>query len=256
MVVLMTEFGNRVALAAGDIDSVTVDSESRGFGHQLNASTMALGWAPNDALDPDSDEGRAAMAAQAAAAASASQAPPVYNQQQFIEPGETTGLPVWMTGINAVPQVQPAVTAGAAAAVESPQNCSAHGSARCGAFLDNHDVAVAPREIAGLARGKPVESRRGPRHCNRVRNRRHHCAPEIEVRSGAREGPGVGRSGSQETCRSSDVFVPRGVGSDPGRPRRTPPLVSPFPFGETSIFAKGDRPCAFPSLSSLRSSGE
>ena len=107
MVVLMTEFGNRVAIAAEEIDSVTVDSESRGFGHQLNASTMALGWAPNDALDPDSDEGRAAMAAQAEAAASASQAPPVYNQQQFVQPGETTGLPVWMTGINAVPQVQP-----------------------------------------------------------------------------------------------------------------------------------------------------
>lgn len=108
MVVLMTEFGNRVALPAAEIDNVSVDSESRGFGHQLNASTMTLGWAPNDALDLNSDEGKAYLASEAAAAASASQAPPVYNQQQFVEPAALSGMPTWMTGINAVPQVQPA----------------------------------------------------------------------------------------------------------------------------------------------------
>jgi hypothetical protein len=111
MVVLLTEFGNRIALPAGEIDSVTVDSESRGFGHQINSTTMALGWAPNDAFDPSSPEGQAAMAAEAAASAGASQAPAVYNQQQFVEPGSLTGLPVWMTGVNAVPQVQPVVAA-------------------------------------------------------------------------------------------------------------------------------------------------
>lgn len=107
MVVLMTEYGNRIALAASEIESVTVDSESRGFGHQLNNTTMALGWAPNDALDANSDEGKAALAADAAAQAAAANAPQVYNQQQFVEPGALSGLPVWMTGINAVPQVQP-----------------------------------------------------------------------------------------------------------------------------------------------------
>lgn len=107
MVVLMTEFGNRIALPASEIDSVVVDSESRGFGHQINSSTMMLGWAPNDAIDPSTPEGQAAMAAAAAAAASGAQSAPVYNQQQFVEPGAATGLPVWMTGVNAVPQVQP-----------------------------------------------------------------------------------------------------------------------------------------------------
>lgn len=107
MVVLMTEYGNRVALAAAEIESVTIDSESRGFGHQLNNTTMALGWAPNDALDANSDEGKAALAADAAAQAAAANAPQVYNQQQFVEPGALSGLPVWMTGVNAVPQVQP-----------------------------------------------------------------------------------------------------------------------------------------------------
>ncbi len=122
MVVLMTEFGNRIALPSVDIDSVTVDSESRGFGHQLNASTMALGWAPNDGLDMNSEEGKAFLAAEAAGAAAgaAGQAPPVYNQQQFIEPGQTTGLPVWMTGVNAVPQTAP-VTQVPQAAQAPPQ---------------------------------------------------------------------------------------------------------------------------------------
>ena len=105
----MTEFGNLVAIGAEEIDSVTVDSESRGFGHQLNASTMILGWAPNDALDPYSDEGKAALAADSAAAAAAAAAPPVYNTEQFVEPGTMTGLPVWVTDYNAIPQVQPQV---------------------------------------------------------------------------------------------------------------------------------------------------
>ena len=61
----------------------------------------------NDALDASSDEGKAALAADAAASAAAANAPQVYNQQQFVEPGALTGLPVWMTGVNAVPQVQP-----------------------------------------------------------------------------------------------------------------------------------------------------
>lgn len=107
-VVLMTEYGNRVALVGADIDSITIDSENRGYGHQLNSSTIALGWAPNDALDPNSDEGKAVIAAEAAAAAVAGQAPPIYNQEQFVQPGAMSGLPVWMTGVNAVPQVQPA----------------------------------------------------------------------------------------------------------------------------------------------------
>ncbi len=107
-VVLMTEYGNRVALVGADIDSVTVDSENRGFGHQLNASTVALGWAPNDALDPNSDEGKAALAAESAAAQAGGQAQPVYNQEQFVQPGAiSSGVPMWMTGVNSVPQVQP-----------------------------------------------------------------------------------------------------------------------------------------------------
>jgi hypothetical protein len=107
-VIFLTEFGNRIALPAAEIQGVTVDTETKGYGMQINNTTMALGWAPNDMLDPNSDEGKAALAMQAAAAERAANQPTVYTQQQFVEPGELTGIPVWMTGINAVPQLAPA----------------------------------------------------------------------------------------------------------------------------------------------------
>ncbi len=105
--VFLDELGNRLSLAKSDVVSIATDLETRGFGHMLNSTTMALGWAPNDALDPDSDEGKAALQAEAQRAMMQGSAQPVYNQQQFVEPGALSGLPVWMTGINAVPQVQP-----------------------------------------------------------------------------------------------------------------------------------------------------
>jgi hypothetical protein len=106
-VTFLTEHGNRIALPAAEIQSVTVDTETKGYGMQINNTTMALGWAPNDMLDPNSDEGKAALAAQAAAAQAAANQPINYTQQQFVEPSQLTGIPVWMTGINAVPQTQP-----------------------------------------------------------------------------------------------------------------------------------------------------
>jgi len=106
-VILLTEFGNQIAFPASEIQDVTVDTESRGFGYQIDTTTMALGWAPNDELDPYSDEGRAALAEQAAAAAAQSGMSQPYTQQQFVDPSQLTGQPLWMTGVNAVPQLGP-----------------------------------------------------------------------------------------------------------------------------------------------------
>ena len=103
----MDEFGNRISFFESDVTSVTVDTETRGFGYQIDTTTMALGWSPNDLIDPTTDEGKAALAAQQLADAQAAAMPQVYNQQQFVEPGAMTGLPVWMTGTTAVPQLQP-----------------------------------------------------------------------------------------------------------------------------------------------------
>lgn len=120
-IVLMTEFGNQISLAAADVVSVAVDTETRGFGHQLDNTTIAMGWAPNDATDPASPEGQAAAAAEQAAAQAQGLAP-VYNQLQFVEPSATTGMPVWMTGVNAVPQVGQQPQAFQPVAAQPPPN--------------------------------------------------------------------------------------------------------------------------------------
>jgi hypothetical protein len=94
--VFLNEQGNQISLPKADVTSIATEMENRGFGHMLNSTTMALGWAPNDAIDLDSDEGKAAL--QAEQRAGQQEAPPVYNQEQFVEPGAATGLPLSMIG--------------------------------------------------------------------------------------------------------------------------------------------------------------
>lgn len=94
--IFLNEWGNLLSIDKADVESLTTETENKGFGHVLNSTTIALGWAPNDQLDLDSDEGKAALAADAAAAATAP--PPVYNQEQFVEPSQATGLPLSMVG--------------------------------------------------------------------------------------------------------------------------------------------------------------
>ena len=96
-IVFLDEHGNLISLAKSDVVSIQTDLENRGFGHMLNSTTMALGWAPNDALDPDSEEGRAALQAEAQRGGM-QEAPPIYNQEQFVEPGAATGLPLSLVG--------------------------------------------------------------------------------------------------------------------------------------------------------------
>ena len=113
--VFLDEFGNQIALAKSDVDTLTTEFESRGFGHVLNSTTVAIGWAPNDAIDPDSDEGKAAAAQDALAGSGQQAPPPVYNQEQFVEPGATGGgLPLSFIGAgNYTPPMGSAAGSGA-----------------------------------------------------------------------------------------------------------------------------------------------
>jgi hypothetical protein len=96
--ILLDEVGNLISVPRADVDRITTETENRGFGHVLNSTTVAIGWAPNDAVDPDSDEGKAVIATQQAADAAAAAAPPVYTQEQFVEPSAATGLPLSFGG--------------------------------------------------------------------------------------------------------------------------------------------------------------
>jgi hypothetical protein len=70
-IVFTNEWGNLMTLSRADIDRVETDVEASGFGHQLDSTTIALGWAPNDAPAPGSEAAaeRAQIQADEAAAA-------------------------------------------------------------------------------------------------------------------------------------------------------------------------------------------
>lgn len=47
-VMLLTQFGNWIALSKDDILEIASETESRGFGTVLDTNTVVIGWAPND----------------------------------------------------------------------------------------------------------------------------------------------------------------------------------------------------------------
>jgi hypothetical protein len=120
----LDEVGNLIALPKGDVDRITTETENRGFGHVLNSTTVAIGWAPNDAVDPDSEEGKAVIAAEDAFAAAAEGAPPIYTQEQFVEPSAATGLPITFGGGTVPPMggvnTQPIISEPPSAPVTAP----------------------------------------------------------------------------------------------------------------------------------------
>jgi len=96
--VLLDEWGNLISLSKDEVEEVSSDFEAKGYGAMLDDTTMALGWAPNDLIDPDSAEGQAAAEAAATAAAQAGNQQPNVSIEQFVEPGDTQGLPAQWIG--------------------------------------------------------------------------------------------------------------------------------------------------------------
>ena len=96
-VVLLTELGNPITLRKDEIASVTAESENRGFGRVIDNTTLELGFVANDAEDPAAGAADP-MKALADALMSRQQNAPVYDQQQFVEPGQAGGgIPVSWT---------------------------------------------------------------------------------------------------------------------------------------------------------------
>ncbi len=105
LVLLLTDTGNWIGISQQDVDSVQSESQIRGFGLALNFNTVAIGWAPNDAVDPATlKENPQAAAMQALQA--------IYQQQQqqehytipqFVSTEQTAGVPPRLVG--GLPQV-------------------------------------------------------------------------------------------------------------------------------------------------------
>ncbi|MEE2776246.1 MAG: hypothetical protein VYE73_05730 [Acidobacteriota bacterium] len=91
----MTMTSNTMAIAKADVAEVISSIEAAGRGTYLDAHTILIGSAPNDNLTPEE------------LAALGDEAPPQqqqpYNIQQFAEPNQTQGIPVWFTNQSTPP---------------------------------------------------------------------------------------------------------------------------------------------------------
>ena len=54
---ISTDRGNWIGLQTDDIADVTSVAESTGFGYQLDATTLFVGWTPNDIDEGGEEEG-------------------------------------------------------------------------------------------------------------------------------------------------------------------------------------------------------
>jgi len=84
-ILVRNEFGNMISLDQAEVTSVANDAENRGFGKAINNTTLMLGDAPNDAPQPGDDTGGGDQGDQTADTP--------YSINQFVEPGQTQGMP-------------------------------------------------------------------------------------------------------------------------------------------------------------------
>jgi hypothetical protein len=107
VVILLSDAGNWIGVDQRSIESVVSESQIRGFGVALNFNTVAIGWAPNDAVDPAT-----LQANPQAATLQALQN--IYQQQQeqshytipqFVSTEQTAGIPARLVGGAILPGV-------------------------------------------------------------------------------------------------------------------------------------------------------
>jgi hypothetical protein len=99
-IVFLDEWGNTLALSKDEVDKVESDFEAKGYGKMIDNTTMALGWAPNDAAggDEEGEGGESGGGGQAAAQAAAGQEQPNVTYNQFVEPDQMQGMPAQWVG--------------------------------------------------------------------------------------------------------------------------------------------------------------
>ena len=104
----LTETGNWITLNKDIVTSITAQTETKGFGIVIDTQTIALGWDPTsvqEAAESEEAEDSTAqllryLVARDSASAAAPQPEP-FSNELVVEPSETGGIPVWMTGAGA-----------------------------------------------------------------------------------------------------------------------------------------------------------
>ena len=79
-IMFLDEVGNLVAVAKSEVARIESDVEASGYGHVIDDTTIALGWAPNDAPEAGTAEDQARQdAIQAAGRTQGPAAEPIYD---------------------------------------------------------------------------------------------------------------------------------------------------------------------------------
>lgn len=102
LVLLLTESGNWIGIPQADIREVRAEAPVSGYGRVIDKLTFELGYAPNDANDPDAKSGDPAeartqmleqMITQQQQELNQRSAEQSYTVQQFVDPDELQGIP-------------------------------------------------------------------------------------------------------------------------------------------------------------------
>jgi hypothetical protein len=128
MVLLLTEVGNWIGVRKDEIESVTAENATRGFGVTIRNNTISLGVAPNDQPNPNGDKATQALdrLTQAIQGLSQSQQQKPYTIQQGVSSEQTQGIPAGFIGAGGGGQQQTIpvpvpIPTGAPAASAPPQ---------------------------------------------------------------------------------------------------------------------------------------
>lgn len=116
MVLLLTETGNWIGLPQAEIQEVRSEMQIAGYGRAIDSKTFELGFAPNDAADPDakpadSAEERANRLEQQLYEQQQEfnrrQAEQNYTIRQFVDPEDLQGIPARLIGTTGPTPVNP-----------------------------------------------------------------------------------------------------------------------------------------------------
>jgi hypothetical protein len=100
LALVLTDVGNWIGLKQSDLEGVESETQVRGFGVAINTSTIAIGWAPNDAIDPATQQQNAPTATDLAIQklAQEQQQRATYTVQQGVSSEQTQGIPGGLAG--------------------------------------------------------------------------------------------------------------------------------------------------------------